>query len=106
MPGAVAPPRRRAVASAPLPAPALPDWPAPLAPPQPPAAVPPAAVVLSDDDRAAGTAALSRAEPVLTETMADLYLKQGHSGGAPRGDQAPPGPRAGHPGPPPPGPAF
>src|SRR2546429_783417 len=79
MPGAVAPPRRRAVASAPLPAPALPEWPAPLAPPEPPAAVPPAAVVLSDDDGAADTAALSRAEPVLTETMADLYLKQGHS---------------------------
>jgi len=34
--------------------------------------------VLSDDDGAADTAALSRAEPVVTETMADLYLKQGH----------------------------
>jgi tetratricopeptide (TPR) repeat protein len=38
----------------------------------------PAAVTLSDDDGAADTAALSRAEPVLTETMAELYLKQGH----------------------------
>ncbi|OLC04192.1 MAG: hypothetical protein AUH45_03765 [Gemmatimonadetes bacterium 13_1_40CM_69_22] len=69
-----------------------PAWPAPLAPPpappapaaQPPRFPPPAgsetpaAVVLSDDDGAADTAALSRAEPVLTETMADLYLKQGH----------------------------
>jgi len=41
-------------------------------------APPPAAVVLSDDDGAADTAALSRAEPVLTETMAELYLRQGH----------------------------
>jgi tetratricopeptide (TPR) repeat protein len=38
----------------------------------------PAAVRLSDDDGAADTAALSRAEPVLTETMAELYLRQGH----------------------------
>jgi tetratricopeptide (TPR) repeat protein len=38
----------------------------------------PAAVTLSDDDGAADTAALSRAEPVVTETMAELYLKQGH----------------------------
>src|SRR5439155_785017 len=30
------------------------------------------------DDGAADAAALSRAEPVLTETMAELYLKQGH----------------------------
>jgi tetratricopeptide (TPR) repeat protein len=37
-----------------------------------------AAVDLSDDDGAADTAALSRVEPVLTETMAELYLKQGH----------------------------
>ena len=58
--------------------PQLPAWPTPLAPPELPAAVPPAAVVLSDDDGAADTAALSRAEPVVTETMAELYLKQGH----------------------------
>ena len=43
-----------------------------------PPAPPPAAVALSDDDGAADTAALSRAEPVLTETMAELYLRQGH----------------------------
>src|SRR3989441_281216 len=81
MPEDVTPPRPPAVASpsSPPPRPALPEWPTPLAPPQPPAAVLPAAVVLSDDDGAADTAALSRAEPVLTETMADLYLKQGHS---------------------------
>ena len=38
----------------------------------------PAAVQLSDDDGAADAAALSQAEPVLTETMAELYLHQGH----------------------------
>ena len=53
-----------------------PPPPAPPAPP-PPARVP-AAVALSDDDGAADTATLSQAEPVLTETMAELYLKQGH----------------------------
>ncbi len=31
-----------------------------------------------DDDGAADQAALSQAEPVLTETMAELYLRQGH----------------------------
>ena len=54
------------------------------APPTPP----PAAVVLSDDDGAADTAALSRAEPVLTETMAELYLRQGHQEDALRVYQA------------------
>src|SRR5713101_4489456 len=49
-----------------------------LPPPPAPPAQPPAAVALSDDDGAADAAALSRAEPVLTETMAELYLKQGH----------------------------
>jgi hypothetical protein len=34
--------------------------------------------VRPDDDGAADRAALSRAEPVVTETMAELYLKQGH----------------------------
>src|SRR5207248_5946827 len=82
MPEDVAPARSPALASpssAAAPA-ALPEWPSVLAPPPPPpsAAMPPAAVVLSDDDGAADTAALSRAEPVVTETMADLYLKQGH----------------------------
>ena len=67
--------------------------PAPLAPPPPPVshAAPsrlPAAVALSDDDGAADTAALSRAEPVVTETMAELYLKQGHQQDALRVYQA------------------
>ncbi|HEY6159434.1 MAG TPA: tetratricopeptide repeat protein [Gemmatimonadales bacterium] len=50
------------------------------APAAPEGAAPPtpAAVTLSDDDGAADTAALSRAEPVVTETMAELYLRQGH----------------------------
>lgn len=33
---------------------------------------------LPDDDGAADTATLSQAEPVVTETMAELYLQQGH----------------------------
>jgi len=33
---------------------------------------------LPDDDGAADTTALEQAEPVLTETMAELYLRQGH----------------------------
>jgi tetratricopeptide (TPR) repeat protein len=71
-----------------------PRVPAPPPPPSPsPSSVParapvPAAVALSDDDGAADTAALSRAEPVLTETMAELYLKQGHSQDALRVYQA------------------
>ena len=54
--------------------------PVPAPPPAPPRASTPvaAAVTLSDDDGAVDTAALSRAEPVLTETMAELYVKQGH----------------------------
>ena len=32
----------------------------------------------NDDDGAADTATLSQAEPVVTETMAELYLQQGH----------------------------
>lgn len=60
--------------------PAPPKPPAPPPPPPPPSTASrvPAAVALSDDDGAADTATLSRAEPVLTETMAELYLKQGH----------------------------
>src|SRR3989449_6433662 len=54
-------------------APAAPGGAASAPPAPPPAAVPP-----SDDDGAADTATLSRAEPVLTETMAELYLRQGH----------------------------
>jgi len=62
------------------PSPAAPAAPAPAAQraPAAPPTPPPAAVALSDDDGAADTAALSRAEPVLTETMAELYLRQGH----------------------------
>jgi tetratricopeptide (TPR) repeat protein len=70
---------------APAPRPPQPPAPPPPPPPRPPAPPPPAptarvpaAVALSDDDGAADTAALSQAEPVLTETMAELYLKQGH----------------------------
>ena len=66
--------------------PRRPTPPAPPRPPRPPPPPPPprvsapvaAAVTLSDDDGAADTATLSRAEPVLTETMAELYLRQGH----------------------------
>jgi tetratricopeptide (TPR) repeat protein len=71
------------------------DIPAPVArktPPPPPRARPepavPAAVALSDDDGAADAATLSKAEPVVTETMADLYLKQGHQEDALRVYQA------------------
>lgn len=57
--------------------PPVPVPPPPPAPPRASGAVP-AAVALSDDDGAADTATLSKAEPVVTETMAELYLKQGH----------------------------
>ncbi|MGH7521284.1 MAG: tetratricopeptide repeat protein [Gemmatimonadales bacterium] len=60
----------------------------PPSPPPPRASRVPAAVALSDDDGAADTATLSRAEPVLTETMAELYLKQGHQQDALRVYQA------------------
>jgi tetratricopeptide (TPR) repeat protein len=68
-------PRRRAPAPPPPPVP-----PPPPAPPPSPAPPPrgPVSARLSDDDGAADRAILSRAEPVLTETMAELYLKQGH----------------------------
>ena len=70
--------------------PARPAPPPPPPPPPPPQAKPrvPAAVALSDDDGAADTATLSQAEPVLTETMAELYLKQGHQQDALRVYQA------------------
>ncbi len=64
----------------------LPPVPAPP-PPSParvsaatPAPVPPPPPIghHDDDDGAADQAALSQAEPVLTETMAELYLRQGH----------------------------
>jgi tetratricopeptide (TPR) repeat protein len=74
-------------------APQPPPPPSPPSPPPPPPApapppAPPAAVTLSDDDGAADTATLSQAEPVLTETMAELYLKQGHQADALRVYQA------------------
>lgn len=50
------------------------ETPAPAPPPPPP----PPLGRLDDDDGAADQAALSQAEPVLTETMAELYLRQGH----------------------------
>ncbi len=82
-PAAPVPPAAARAAAAP-PAPAAPAArAAPAAPPAPApwrgsASAPPAAVRLSDDDGAADTATLSRAEPVLTETMAELYMRQGH----------------------------
>lgn len=49
-------------------------------PPSVPRRSPNAGVLsLSDDDGAADTAALSQAEPVVTETMAELYARQGHT---------------------------
>jgi len=82
---APAPPRRAASGPPPPPAPPAPPSPPPS---PPPAAAIPAAVALSDDDGAADTATLSQAEPVLTETMAELYLKQGHQHDALRVYQA------------------
>ncbi|HYK09518.1 MAG TPA: tetratricopeptide repeat protein [Gemmatimonadales bacterium] len=67
------PPLPRASRAAPAPAPA-------------PAPVP--ASDDADDVSAADTATLSQAEPVLTETMAELYLKQGHKDDALRVYQA------------------
>ena len=79
----------KAAAPSPPPPPQPPPPPAPPAPPPaPPRARVPAAVALSDDDGAADTATLSQAEPVLTETMAELYLKQGHQQDALRVYQA------------------
>ncbi len=75
------------MSAAQAPAPVPPRRPAPP-PPPPPAPAIPAAVALSDDDGAADTATLSQAEPVLTETMAELYLKQGHQHDALRVYQA------------------
>src|SRR5690348_1844007 len=69
----------------------------PPPPPPPPPAPEPAPARASrqsrvsdtaDDVGAADTATLSRAEPVLTETMAELYLRQGHKDDALRVYQA------------------
>jgi tetratricopeptide (TPR) repeat protein len=46
--------------------------------PAPAASSAPPPLELPDDDGAADTATLSQAEPVVTETMAELYLQQGH----------------------------
>ena len=62
----------------PPPPPPPPPQPAAQKPPPRAAPPPPAAVALSDDEGAADVAALSRVEPVVTETMAELFLKQGH----------------------------
>src|SRR6185437_7537328 len=71
--------------------------PPPPSPPQPPRAArvsAPAPVPAppppddAEDEGAADTATLSQAEPVLTETMAELYLKQGHKDDALRVYQA------------------
>jgi hypothetical protein len=61
---------------------APPPTPAPPPPREMPVATPSRAPVttrLADDDGAADRAALSQAEHVVTETMAELYLKQGHN---------------------------
>jgi len=79
----------KAAAPSPPPPPQPPPPPPPPAPPPaPPRSRVPAAVALSDDDGAADTATLSQAEPVVTETMAELYLKQGHQQDALRVYQA------------------
>jgi tetratricopeptide (TPR) repeat protein len=72
---------------------ARPLTPAAPPPPPPPAPLPrasrPARVPdTPDDEGAVDTATLSQAEPVLTETMAELYLKQGHTDDALRVYQA------------------
>ncbi|HEV8263364.1 MAG TPA: tetratricopeptide repeat protein [Gemmatimonadales bacterium] len=88
---------RTSARAAPPRPPAPPPPPPPPPPPQPAAAAAPApsartsipaAVTSSDDDGAADTATLSQVEPVLTETMAELYLKQGHQHDALRVYQA------------------
>jgi tetratricopeptide (TPR) repeat protein len=59
---------------APAPRPTEPEHAAP-----PPARMPtPAIPMFSDDEGAADQSALSAAEPLVTETMAELYLQQGH----------------------------
>jgi tetratricopeptide (TPR) repeat protein len=76
MPDDIPPPRRSSVSQrAPAEVPPEP----PRAPRRSSGATPaPAAVTLSDDDGAADAASLQAAEPVVTETMAELYLRQGH----------------------------
>jgi len=69
-----APPPRRG----PPPRPAPPPEPARVSMPLPLLDLEPARPRATDDDGAADAGALSQVEPVLTETMAELYLKQGH----------------------------
>jgi tetratricopeptide (TPR) repeat protein len=60
----------------------------PPAPKPPPPPAPSPMRGAADDDGAADTATLAKAEPVVTETMAELYLKQGHQQDALRVYQA------------------
>jgi tetratricopeptide (TPR) repeat protein len=59
-------------------APAPPPAPRPPPPPPPRPEAAPVKARLADDDGAADRAALSQVAPVVTETMAELYLRQGH----------------------------
>jgi tetratricopeptide (TPR) repeat protein len=83
-----APPPRRGPPPrpAPPPEPARASIPLPLLEPLPEPK--PARPRAADDDGAADAGALSQVEPVLTETMAELYLKQGHQADALRVYQA------------------
>ncbi len=72
----------------PPPRPAPPPEPARVSVPLPLLDLEPARPRAPDDDGAADAGALSHVEPVLTETMAELYLKQGHKTDALRVYQA------------------
>jgi len=72
----------------PPPRPAPPPEPARVSVPLPLLDLEPARPRATDDDGAADAGALSQVEPVLTETMAELYLKQGHTTDALRVYQA------------------
>jgi len=72
----------------PPPRPAPPPEPARASVPLPLLDLEPARPRAADDDGAADAGALSQVEPVLTETMAELYLKQGHKTDALRVYQA------------------
>lgn len=86
MPDDVEPGMAEAPQLAPPPAPPRASRVSALAPA--PAPAPPPPPEDAEDVSAADTATLSQAEPVLTETMADLYLKQGHKDDALRVYQA------------------
>ena len=72
----------------PPPRPAPPPEPARVSVPLPLLDLEPTRPRAPDDDGAADAGALSQVEPVLTETMAELYLKQGHKTDALRVYQA------------------